>query len=205
MRTFEELQTRALNMSKRAQADATATSEELVDVLNSRLHLAFDKGREANPFAFLAVKRVPIASEGWPRPMDAHTVLRIELNSEEVALVPFDQQGIEKAPGKMSVYRVGNTYMPVDVDDSTSDAELKFWYSRLPQEFPPDAPQAELDELYPHGHERLLALGMASYLAKKDGRHEDAQVFDAEIAMETARFMKALAAQDVNARRLGGP
>lgn len=205
MRTFEEIVTRALNLSKRTQVDVSATDEELVDVLNGRLQQAFDVGRQANPWAFMEISDVDYTAPGWVRPDKAQMVLRIELgaNREEVAVVPFDQQNIE--PAMKSVYRVGMHYEPVQREGWVPEGQsLRFFYSRLANDFVAPDPQAELDPLYPRGHERLLALGVAVYLAKKDGRFDDAQAIEAEVAMEVDRLKLALASADPSARRLGG-
>ncbi len=201
MRTFGEIKKAAYNCSSRSQEDRSATDEELLNVLNSRIARAFTEGHAINPWAFLAQVAVKSNGQVWARPTDAAVVLRIEQNDEpkEVAVVPFDQQNIER--GLPSVYRMGNQYWPV-LRNPRLSGSLNFWYAKAPTAMP-SGPKAEIDPLYPHGHERRLVLELAIYMANKDGRAEDAALLKQELEMEVQRFVQALKLADPTARRLG--
>jgi len=207
MATVSDVLNIAFARDKRAQRNKSATDEELFRVLSEVMGRYFAEGQRVNLNWFIEEEPVPHEDtvDGWSRPENAESVRRIELPSgEPVSVVPFDNKGVE--PYKPAIYRVGRTYKrvpdanikgrKVKTNPVPPNATLTFYYSRVPNRNRVTALATQLDEMWPDGHETLLGVELALYMARKDNREEGQAALEAQRVEQATRFFKFLEHED---------
>lgn len=131
---------------------------------------------------------------GWPFPADALSVLRVEALSSvsasalaegtEIAVTRLDdQQSMAPMP---SVYEFGRRLVSCGGADDPVDQDLRVFYAAAAPQLTAAAapvPAAIPEQFYP-----LLELPLAIYVARKEGRTDDLNVFQSELASEMAYF-----------------
>lgn len=162
-----------------------ASDRELVSVLSRFLRRVYSDVAKVSPEFFAKISSaVAPASNKWPRPTDAVTIFKVELEATgvEVHRTPFLDKQAEVPP---AIYELGRSFYSVgraaDVangipaDPNSATESLKFYYSMMhPALSPATAPSAlTLDASWPEHHNELLVLYLARYLAMKDGRNAD--------------------------------
>ena len=199
LRTAQAIIDIAYGRSKRADPDAEDTTpEELLAKLDEVIGTYFQEGTRINPDYFGKREEIEFdeALQGWPRPREAEAILRIENAAGlEVTNVPFDDRDAEPGPG---VYGYGAVYYRKD-DSVQPSGNLTFFYSRRPA--PTGTVEAEIDALWPRGHETLLSLELAMYLAKKDTRKGDLELLGPQRDRQMLRFGRFIEHQDTTVRR----
>ena len=198
LRTAQAIIDVAYGRSKRANPDAE-TPEELIVKLNEIMGTYFQEGTRLNPDYFGKRESVEFDDDldGWARPTEAEAILRIEDTAgREVANVPFDDREAEEGPG---VYRFGGIYYRKENDSGLPSGNLVFFYSRRSARV--TATEGEIDSLWPHGHEPLLALELAMYIAKKDNREGDMALLGSQRDRQAVRFGQFIQHEDTTVRR----
>lgn len=203
MRTAQEIINHAYARQARAQQGADADEAgELLPILQQNLETYFQAGARQNPDYFSVERQVywDATRGGWLRPRNAEIVhhVRDEVG-EIVARVPFDDQGAE--PSEKSVYRLGGVYKPALLaeDHPRETSVLTFVYAKRPDTI--GDLNSEIDEMWPHGHEMLLALEIAIYIAQKDAREADATFLIMQRDREQIRFITFLEHEDIGVSR----
>lgn len=191
MATVGEIIDICYSRNKRAQRGVDATDEELWNFLQGVMNRYFADGQRINRAWFTEEDAVSYDANygGWLRPERAESVHQVMLGDEEVARVPFDNQGAEKwkpavyrvhrAPsgrtGKQ-VYRIASSSKRKVPNALTAASQLVFHFSRRPIDV--ESTTQDLDPMWPEGHETLLGLELAVILAVKDGPSRAQDVAD---------------------------
>lgn len=205
MRSVQEIIRSAYARSKASQEDVSASSDgELRPQLSDILKTFFAIGARVNPefFSTSEVIAYDAAVGGWPRPTAAEAVWWIANGAgTRVVVVPHDDRDAE--PGSPSVYRMGQVYLPTGGALGPAAAvPLTFDYAKVPDAVPELL--SEIDQLWPAGHESLLALELAVYLAIKDRRNEDVPGLVQERDRQLQRFIAFLEHETIGERRRKG-
>jgi hypothetical protein len=193
----------AIGRSSKNRADILANNSEMLALVYRSLRGVFSIGAEVNPLFFAKTADVAVGGSGWSRPADAEAVFRIELlpaPGAEVVVVPFDDQGAEA--GLPAVYRYGQIYRSAGNTYDPVAQSLRFFYSKIPAS--PATVGDSFDALWPTTFDALLIEDVATYLAVKDGRMDEAQALIIERNMWLARFVAFLEHETVNERRRFG-
>ena len=179
MATVQEVINIAYARSKRAQQGVDALPEELFLALWDIMARYFSVGTRVNIEWFTVQEDVSYHSGegGWRRPSDAESVHLVMTGGEKVAKVPFDQKTAE--PEKPAIYRLGGIYrVALTANGPPTTSPLTFFYCRRPQLI--QSAEVGLDPLWPAGHETLLGLELAIFLARKDNRNDDIPHLEAQ-------------------------
>jgi len=178
--TPAELFVDAYAKSKKNQpGKIAAEGTELLGVANRALRSAFLVAARVNPFYYMDEDDVTYSAPGWARPAAAEAIYRIELNAtgNEVVVVPFDDRAAES--GTPAVYRSGGIFKSAgNAGDPESTDDLRFFFSRIPTDAATTA--TPMDTAYPVAYRELLVLEIAIYLARKDGRMDEADILKGE-------------------------
>lgn len=172
MATVQEVINIAYARNKRAQQEVDATPEELFRVLEEIMGRWFSAGTRVNLEWFTIEDTISYNDEdrGWRRPAAAESVHLIMDGATKVAKVPFDQKDAE--PAKPAVYRLAGVYRTAtSANGPGAGKSLTFFYCRRPLQI--RSAEAELDPMWPAGHEALLGLELALFLSRKDNRNDD--------------------------------
>jgi hypothetical protein len=193
----------AIGRSSKNRADVIATSgTELLRLINSTYRGAYAIAAEVNPVYFATSADVAYAAPGWARPSNAENVFRIEIvGGAEVAVVPYDDQIAEG--GLPSVYPFGRIYVPTgSVNGPLITDSLRIFFSKLPTVLA--AVGTSLEAAWPTQFDNLLIEDVATYLAIKDGRSEEAKVLSQERNRWLVMYVKFLEHETTNLRRRFG-
>lgn len=195
----------AVASSFRNRADTIATmATELVRKVDYRQKELFAVAAEVNPLFFgTQVPQAGVAGS-WSRPADAEIVFRIEYGpnpAQEIAVVPYDDRAAEP---DWSVYQLANSYIRTSVNHIADTDTLNFWYARRPMTL--TGLGSFLDGVWPESYNDLLILPIAAYLARKDGRLEEAQGYIDDTATLEGLFVRFLKRQQAGEiRRFNWP
>ena len=197
LRTAQAIIDVAYGRSKRADPNAGDTTiEELLVKLDEIMGTYCQAGARINPDYF--GKRIPVDfnedTGGWARPREAEAILRIENTSgTEIANVPYEDRDAEAGT---AVYAYGRTYHP---KDQTGPSGQLVFYSAVRPAFTASA-ESEIDEIWPHGHETLLALELAMYIAAKDERADALALLAPQRDRQLLRFQNYMEHEDTTKR-----
>ena len=198
MRTVQQIIDAAYARSKDAQQGVDADQAgELLPLIEDRLGIFFQLGARVNPEFFATSKEVAPTGSYWQRPSDAEMIYWVEDSSgEEVVRVPRDDQQAE--PAALCLYRLGQRYYPVTQVARSPSGTLTFLYAKKPDSL--TGLSSTIDPLWPAGHETLLVLEVAMYIALKDRRQEDAQFLQAQRDRQQERFIMHVQHEDIGVR-----
>ena len=197
LRTAQAIIDVAYGRSKRADPNAGDTTiEELLVKLDEIMGTYCQAGARINRDYF--GKRIPVdfdmETKGWARPQEAETILRIEdASGTEIANVPYEDRDAEAGT---AVYAYGRMYY--QKDQTGPFGEIVF-YAAVRPAFTASA-ESEIDELWPHGHETLLALELAMYIAAKDERASALALLAPQRDLQLLRFQHYLQHEDTTTR-----
>ena len=201
MLTCLEIITLAYSRQKRAapELDEDVLTSELLPIIYESVCSHFQVGALTNPEYFMKRETVSYDStkEGWPRPDDCNSVLRIEDDSTEVVRVPYDDRDtVTDDYVDPVVYGLGGVYYRAASNhDPESGSALTFFYTRIPSK--PTDLDHEIDELWPPGHESLIPLEVAIYMTRKDARPDpEIQHLIAQRDVQSARFLSFVMHED---------
>jgi hypothetical protein len=201
--TAQDIFDRAFAYSAANDPEITATSPELLLVLNNRLRRLWRRASKINPAFFGQTEDVAQVGGSWPRPVSAIKVFGVELtDGTEVHIVPPMQR--EETALAPRVYRLGNKYFTVALaGDPGGGATLRFYFSERPVDLvaATDSLPADL----PPEVESLLEVYMAEYLALKDKRRGDLDALTAERQAMEADFDTQVAEADFLESRFDTP
>lgn len=197
-------------------------SAELVSVLSRQFKELFALASTINPGFFGASVAVPFqagpgaSSSGWPRPADAHAVFKLEASTDtkdavnvtiplatEILIVPFNDRAFEA--GTPAVYELGQLFVSAGNAGAPGDPAsggLVVYYQKRPTSLVNGGDA--IDALWPEEFNELLILGVAAYLAKKDGRAEDVQAFSDERQEWLALYAQSLRDASISTRQRFG-
>jgi len=162
----------AYGQSSKNQPDRIATAgTELLRVVNSVMKGAYAIAARVNPVYFGKSAAVAFASGGWAYPADAESVFLIQnAVPTEVVVVPFSDRKAEI--GRPAVYLFGGKYLSAGNDLDPTSGTLTMYYARRHPALP--TINTALDDSWPTDFDNLPILAIATYLARKDGRAEEA-------------------------------
>lgn len=177
----------ATSFENRPNTIATAPTE-LVRVVYRGLCDAYQLAARENPGRFQTAAVVVKDAAGWARPARAQSIVRIERSDQtEVVVIDPAERAMESRPALIErgpyFYSAGNAQDPTTED-------LTFWFAPVPA-----APTGLSDTLppeWPDEFNGLLEFALAAYLARKDGRLDDAQAFAGERDLQSALFLNHL-------------
>lgn len=189
MATLRQLIDAAYSRSTFNDPDKLATDRELAAVIDRRFKEMFSIAAGINPYYFGKRSTVEGVAGEWSRPVDAEMIARVEMaDGTEVTVVPFEDKEAELPP---CVYAFGRKYYKTPESTALPDtATLTFFYSKSPATMSTAAD--ELDADWPEQFNDLIVLHVARYLAVKDQRVEEVQLFDAELASLLQSFQRHL-------------
>lgn len=191
--TCEEIILGGFKMSAAAIPDSLVSVEgEMVDLVGRLLTRAMVFGRQVNPAFFGSSALVPRSTAGsltgWARPADCAALLRVDAAADtqtaapaaiaqgtEIKVVPFTDRGV--GAGDPSVYEFAQMLLPAGNAGDPATGGLTLLYCR--NAVLPTALASPIDALFPAGFYGLLEVGVAKWLADKDGRDADSQRFAA--------------------------
>lgn len=168
--TFNQILAAAYGRSSKNIPGKIATDAvELLNLMWRSLAGLYSYAASVNPHFFGAQAQVAFAA-GWPRPVGAEAVWRIEtLGGTEVVTVPIDDKKAEL--GKPAVYRLGQKYFSAGNPLDPGAVDLIFFYSKQPAV--PAALVDNIDATWPETYNPLLIDETALWLGIKDGRTEE--------------------------------
>lgn len=157
---------------------------ELLTHLSIELGTMFSVAQQENPLYFGSIATISYTGGAWTRPADALVIARLEAtnnttgspapaNGTEVVIVPIDDRDI--MAGTPAVYEFGQKFYGAGNGGDPTGGDLRCFYGRAPAL--PSAIGDTLDTPWPNQFNKILTLGVAAYLARKDGRDGDAQAF----------------------------
>jgi hypothetical protein len=204
--TYEEVIIAAHGYSSKSRPDQIATrSTELLAMANRAVRGLFAVAARVNPEYWGTSAVVAHDGAGWPRPENAQTVIAVQRTSTgaEVAVVPLDD--LEAEQSLASVYLLGRKYRiagsplgPIAADN------LTIYYSRLPSK--PSNLSDVIDAEWEETFDNFLAIEVAIYLARKDGRLDEVQDLRPDEQKEAQLFMDFMAhATPITSYRFGQP
>lgn len=199
--TPQDLLTDAYAKSKKNQPGRIATeSVELLGVVNRVIRTFFQIGVRVNPTFYGDEASVAFSSPGWPRPVVAEMIYRIEDAGAEVVVVPFDQKDAEA--GLPAVYRMGQIFRTAGNPSDPTSGSLDFFYAKTPT----DAATltTNIDSMWPESYRELAVLEVAAYLAVKDEREEEIAYLTSERDNWLRMYLAFLEHETVNERRSFG-
>lgn len=187
MTTALDLVVGAYGQSAKNQPGRIATEgTELLRVVNAVMKGAYAIAARVNPCYFGKSAAVAFASGGWPYPADAESVFRIEtVTPAEVVVVPFEDRKAEI--GRPAVYLFGGQYVGAGNALDPTAGSLTFYYARRHSTLATIG--ASLDATWPTDYDNLPILAIATYLARKDGRSEEAQGLLADVLQWVSLFV----------------
>lgn len=212
MDTPQEIILAAYGYSKHNTRGKIASEEgELLPLVNRRMAAYFAEAARENQAVF-AIRHTKAYSgdvSGWPRPLELESVIGAEFDDgETITIVAWDQRHIE--PSKPCIYALGQVYYPAGGDnDPTSDDDIVFVGPKVAAVV--EALDDSLDALWPRQFSTLIALDVALYLARKDGRQNELDALKAERDDWHARWLlwlgheNAAAAQAHTTQRRANP
>jgi len=201
--TAQNIFDRAFAYSAANDPEITATSAELLMVLNNRLRRLWRRASKINPAFFGMTEDITQVAGSWPRPVGAIKVFGVELtDGKEVHIVP-PMQRLETAMAPR-VYRLGNKYFTVaEAGDPAGGVTLRFYFSERPTLL--TATSEELPANLPPEVESLLEVYIAEYLALKDKRRGDLDALNTERQQMEADFDSQVAEADFLESRFDTP
>jgi hypothetical protein len=170
--------------SAAARFEQTAAPAELLARIGQALReWALVMSRE-NPYLLGERALVAFAVTGWPRPDDCIRVIDVRATSDTVSgsqlapgtritVVPFDD--LSMAAGVPALTEFGQQFIPTGGALDPSNGTLEVLYARSP--ILPETTQSPIDPLFPAWGYDFLQFDLAAYLASKEERKADEEVF----------------------------
>ena len=199
LRTAEAIIAVAYGRSKRADPNrGDTTSEELIVKLNEVIGTYFQEAAKINKAFFGKRVTVPYDDElyGWARP-DLRPRRSRGSRTERARRSPTCRSTTGRR--KRARASTGTAASTTGRTRRGSPAgDLTFFCSRRPVDVA--VVEDEIDEAWPHGHEPLLALELAIYMAMKDNRDQDLPALETQRQRQAARFGMFIAHEDMSVR-----
>lgn len=213
MATAQELITDALSHSSANRPDVLATqATELLGQLNIEVGRVFAFARDVDPTYIAAITTVALTGNGWPFPANCYTVTRLEgtgnpaqgggtvPSGAEVTIVPYDDRALEA--GSPSVYEYGQVFYSAGNDGDPVSGDLRVFFARTPTEA--TGLGSTVDTPWPSEFTHIIVLGLAAYLAQKDGRTEEATAMGEEQSAVLGQFRQHIRSRVASTRQRFG-
>lgn len=204
--TVQQVIDAAIGLSfKNRPATATATSPtELVRRLGKILVEQFAFAAAENPDYFGTAASVPATGGSWAIPTDAESIYRVELaDGTEVGVVDARERTLLSG-FQPAIYRRGGRYYPAgNANDPVPGTDpLVLWYAAAAT-LPTTTTEA-IDSRWPDRFVPILEYGLGAYLARKDGRGEEAADHETSMTEWMQLFQRHLQQADAATTRLSG-
>lgn len=175
-----------------------ASEAEMLGVLTRLFYGYYADASDQNPAVF-AKKAVVAWDVGgfWNMPSDQDILYMLTANGIPIVVVPFQDTGAEPSVG--AVYRLASKYYPAGNANDPSNVPLVFTYQPVPAAFAAINDSAPSD--WPEQFDEMVITDLATYLAEKDGRPQDAQAMAGEASKWRALYRRWLVLADVNTVR----
>lgn len=168
----------------------TERSAELFEVTMRAMRRLYLFSTRINPEFFGTSENVNFSAGGWTRPTSALAIWRIENpGTNEVIVVPRSQLTADE--GRPAVYRLGQRYFSAGNALDPVSGSLTFFYTKKPTT--PGAFATAFASDWPTDFDGLLIAETALYLARQDGRTDEAATIKSERdewAVEFANFLE---------------
>lgn len=172
------------NKSSAARIDTIAISPELVARVGQCLREVFQVLSREQPALLGTSAQVAFNGSGWSRPTDCLRVIRVVADvgtiaspvitaGTEIAVVPYDDRTF--CFNRPSVTELGQAFIPAGQSLDPSAGTLTLVYARAP--IIPTTVDDTLDPLIPSFYDDIFQCDIAAYLAYKDKRKEDEDLF----------------------------
>ena len=184
-------------------------STELLQLVIRAMRGLYAFAARVNPMYFAEKAQVAVAAGAWPRPVTAESIWRVEGDATtvpvmaagtEVVIVPVDDKQAES--GKPAIYEFGQKFYSAGNATDPTGGNLTFFYSKRPTD--PANLAATLDAMWIEQFNELLVLEVATYLALKDGRADEAAALKADRDRWAQLFIAFLEHSTANTRRRYG-
>lgn len=172
--------------SAAARPESFQSSAELVNEVGSTLRACFQVLARENPYIIASSLSVAFNGTGWARPSSCLRVIKVLADAgtiatpaltagTEIAVVPYDDQLV--CAGRASLTELGQVFLPTGQVQDPSAGTVTFVYALAPTI--PTLTSESIDSRFPSEFDDYLKFSIAAYLAMKDKRTEDEQMFRA--------------------------
>jgi len=173
---------------------------ELLEQVNRTMAVLYSFAAGINPTFFGKKATMTVATLTWPEPTDSEAIYYMEQGANEVVVVPVDEQDLE--PGKLQVTSYGRTFYAASTAPPTANDIDAYYAKKADVEV---SLSDNLDTTWDEGHNELVILEIALFLAIKDGRAEEVGGLIAQRDREFRRFVRRLENQLANVLSKYGP
>lgn len=186
MSTVQTIITNGYAKSAAARPDSNASPTELIARVGQCLREVFQVWARENPLVLAVTGQVQFDGIGWARPTDALRIVQVRADIGTIAaptipagtrirVVPFDDPLV--AAGKPCLTEMGQRFISTGQAVDPSAGTVTMVYARGPQQ--PTTVTDSVDPLFPSFFDDILQFDIALYLAMKDQREADVQLFTA--------------------------
>lgn len=170
--------------SSAARPESFEVTDELIARVGQCLREVFQTLSRENPYVLGTRASVAFDGAGWPRPADCLRVIFVQANGgtiatppiasgAEIAVVAYDDQGF--LSGQPSLTELGQAFVGTGQTMDPTNGSITIVYARAP--IIPAAAEDTLDPLIPSFFDDVFQTDIAAYLAYKEKRTEDEQLF----------------------------
>jgi hypothetical protein len=182
--TAQQIIDNAYAKSAAARPEQTAAPAELLARIGQALREWGQIAARENPYLLGTDAEVAFGTVGWPRPADCYRVIEVRTTPATVispvppvgtrlTIVPWDDQGLGE--GTPSVTELGQQFRPTGQPIDPSNGTLQILYARSLTT--PQTTTSTIDPLFPEWAYDYLQFDLAAYLASKEERKSDEEVF----------------------------
>lgn len=202
MSTPQDIVVAALAYStKNKPSFITSREAELFEVVMRAMRRLYLFSVKINPEFFGISENIAFAAGGWARPALALSIWRIENpGTNEVIVVPREQ--LQADEGRPAVYRLGQKFYSAGNALDPVSGTLTFFYTKKPTVPATFATAFSAD--WPTDFDGLLVAETAIYLARQDGRTDEAATIKAERDEWAGEFASFLETEQLNVVYLYG-
>lgn len=170
--------------SAAAREESFEVTSELVSRVGQCLREVFQVLARENPYILGTSATSAFDGSGWPRPSDCMRAIKVLASSatianpvitagSEIAVVPYDDQGF--LTGSPCLTELGQSFLPTGQAMDPSSGSVTIVYARGP--VIPTTAASTIDSLIPSFFDDIFQTDIAAYLAYKEKRTEDEQIF----------------------------
>jgi len=182
--TVETIIQLGFSKSSAARSQSFEVVGELVSRVGQCLREVFQVLARENPYILGTRATVPFDGSGWPRPSDCMRVIDVLATAgtlatptivpgAQIAVVPYDDQGF--LAGVASLTELGQRFVGTGQALDPIGGTLTIVYARGP--VIPTTVSDTIDALIPSFFDDIFQTDIAAYLAYKEKRADDEQIF----------------------------
>lgn len=184
MSTAQTIIDNAYAKSAAARPEQTAATAELLARIGQALREYGTIAARENPYLLGTDAVVEFATTGWPRPSDCYRVIEVVTTETtemsplpapgtRLTIVPYDDRGL--GAGVASLTEFGQEFRSTGQPIDPQNGALRVRYARALQT--PATLTSPIDPLFPAWAYDFLQFDLAAYLASKEERKADEEVF----------------------------